>query len=232
MFSGKVATTTRATTRLAIRLVAAAAAMGIQVMPIETVNGAPLRIIRIINQAPDDLKMLILRTQSYSTGREVWHALPKGKNTTVNSVGNWETVLFSNTWGRCTGVHVFSGSDVTIRAPLPADLFMPETFMVYPLDDCDNEDATALTVVNKTPKPILRAVRDAVLAKPGAMVNFVAPVPLVLAPLTADKSSIVVTNETAVFFEVQVTSRSATRAGNWIIIAPGACDMWARPGQG
>ncbi|KAJ3360956.1 hypothetical protein GGF32_007889 [Allomyces javanicus] len=160
--NAKVPTATRAATRLAARLVTAAAVQGIQVTPIETVDGAPPRIVSIVNQSPDVVEVLVSRTQKDTSSRDA-------------------------SWKR------------------------PEQQKVLIKDE--------------------HGVRDAVLAKPGSKVNFVEPEPMILAPLAADKSSIVVTNDTAVFLEVQVTSRSTTRANGWFILAPGACDVFMRPGQ-
>ncbi|KNE66709.1 hypothetical protein AMAG_11208 [Allomyces macrogynus ATCC 38327] len=148
--------------------------------------------------------------------------------------------------GSRAGVHVFSGSDVTIRASLPADLFVPETFMILPLAGWDNEDATALTVVNTTSKPIF--VHVAPSSNPndpedeyvrivlGYKASWKRPVPQMVlvkdehgvrdAVLTKPGSKIIVVGS-----EPLVTSRSAKRAGNWFVLPPGACDVLARPGQ-
>ncbi|KNE70066.1 hypothetical protein AMAG_20227 [Allomyces macrogynus ATCC 38327] len=189
----------RAASRVATRLVAAAAAQGIHATPIETVDGGPPRIMRIINQSPADVEVLVSRTQKSS------------------------------------------GSDVTIRAPLPADLIAPETFTVpisarvTPSTDPNDPDewmhiipGYKVSWKRSTPQVVrvkaAYGVRDAVLAKPGSKINFVGPDPLVLAPIAADKSSIVATNDMAVILEVQATSRPATRAGNWFVLAPGSCN--------
>ncbi|KAJ3365095.1 hypothetical protein GGF32_000275 [Allomyces javanicus] len=149
------ATDTLAQRVLAQRVLAAAAAQGLQVAPIPTADGAAAHMVRVVNQSPNDLKMLVSRTQGDEAGRNTWQTLARGESKTITSSTSaaWETIQLHDAQGRCAAVHVPTGFEITVTESLPAELYVPASFRVAAITD-ESKAKSAIVFENKATKPV------------------------------------------------------------------------------
>ncbi|KAJ3360957.1 hypothetical protein GGF32_007890 [Allomyces javanicus] len=108
------------------RVIAAVATQGIRVAPIEAADG----------ETPRAEVLLVARPQDDATESDVWVPLAQGETKAITTTSPWETVIVRNELGRRAGVHVPTGSEITMTQALVGDeAYVPESFCVSAIED-------------------------------------------------------------------------------------------------